>query len=309
MSDSGRRITEEQAKRLWERAAQIQAEAARREEERAKEDASKEAPERLLPGEVDGGDGYSLTHVRQAAVEVGIQPEFLDLALGEEAVLELEGGSGEGGYDRAVKRLLGDGRRALEIRRRFSFPARSVWLSLEDALISDPNNFDLLEVRGEAPAEGGVAIFEAPYVPRNDGSLRYWSVAADTKRYLVRVTPEAGGDGCEVLIRVPLRRSRRAAGGAGVGFVGGLGILGGWGGLGIAGLIAGTGGMATLPLALLLAGGALGGAAGAGGLTRFGWNAIYRSVLRGLERSLEKILTHVDRELERDSSLRGPPGK
>ena len=123
MSDSGRRITEEQAKRLWERAAQIQAEAARREEERAKDEASRGASGQLLPGEVDEGEGYSLTHVRQAAVEVGIQPEFLDLALGEEAVLELEGGSGEGGYDRAVKRLLGDGRRALEIRRRFSFPA------------------------------------------------------------------------------------------------------------------------------------------------------------------------------------------
>lgn len=104
MTDSRSRISEEQARRLWERAAQIQAEAARREEERAKEDASKGAPDRLLPGDVDEGEGYSLTHVRQAAIEVGIQPEFLDLALGEEAVLELEGGGREGGYDRAVPR-------------------------------------------------------------------------------------------------------------------------------------------------------------------------------------------------------------
>lgn len=299
MSDSHRRITEEQAKRLWERAAQIQAEAAQREEERVKDEASEEASQQLLPGETDDGEGYSLTHVRQAGLEVGIQPEFLNLALGEEAVLELEGGSGEGGFDRAMQRLLGDHRRALEIRRSFSFPARPVWLSLEDALISDPNNFDLLELRGGAPAEGGVAIFEAPYVPRNDGSLRYFSVAADTKRYLVRVTPEAGGDGCEVLIRVPLRRSRRIGGGVGAGMVSGFGILGGWAGLGIAGVVAGTGGMATIPLALLLGGGAVGGATGVGGLTRFGLKYVYRSILRGLERSIEKILTHVERELER----------
>jgi hypothetical protein len=304
MSDSDRRITEELAKRLWERAAQIQAEAAQREEDRLKEEASGESSQKLLPGETDDGEGYSLTHVRQAGLEVGIQPEFLDLALGEDVVLELEGGSKEGSFDRAAKRLLGDHRRALEFHKSFSFPARPVWLSLEDTLISDPNNFDLLEVRGEAPAEGGVAIFEAPYVPRNDGSLRYWSAAADTKRYLVRVTPNAGGDRCEVLIRVPLRRSRRIAGGLGAGMVSGLGILGGWAGLGIAGVIAGTGGMATIPLALLLGGGAVGGAAGVGGLTRFVLKHVYRAVFRGLERSVERLFTHVERELERESSLR-----
>jgi hypothetical protein len=304
MSDSDRRITEEQAKRLWERAAQIQAEAAQREEDRLKEEASGESSQELLPGETDDGEGYSLTHVRQAGLEVGIQPEFLNLALGEDVVMEMEGGSKEGSYDRAVKRLLGDHRRALEFRKDFSFPARTVWLSLEDALISDPNNFDLLEVRGGAPAEGGVAIFEAPFVPRNDGSLRYHSAAADTKRYLVRVTPEAGGDRCELLIRVPLRRSRRIGGGLGVGLVGGLGILGGWAGLGIAGVIAGTGGMATIPLALLLGGGAVCGAAGVGGLTRFGLKHVYRAVFRGLERSVERLFTHVERELERESSLR-----
>lgn len=63
------------------------------------------------------------------------------------------------------------------------------------------------------------------------------------------------------------------------------------------------------PLAFLLAWGALGGAVGAGGLTRFGWNAVYRSVLRGLERSLEKTLTHVERDLERGAALRPLPGK
>jgi hypothetical protein len=308
MSDQGPRVTEEQAKRLWERAAQIQAEAAAREEVRAREAAGEGAPKQLQPGEVDEGVGYSLAHVRQAGVEVGIEPEFLDLALGEDLVLELEGGSGEGGYDRALQRVLGDKRRAFEVRREFAFPARAVWLALEDDLISDPNNFDLLDIRAGKPEEGGVAIFEAPYVPKNDGSLRYWSVAADTKRYLVRVTPNDEGIGCQVLIRVPLRRSRRISGAVGLGMVGGLGVLGGWAGLGIAGALVGTGGMATLPFALALAGGAASGAGGAGFLSRWGWRAVYRSVMRSLTKAIERILTGIEREMVRETALQGDQG-
>lgn len=305
MSEQGPRITEEQARRLWERAAQIQAEAARLEEERAREQEGTETPERLQAGQVDEGEGYSLAHVRQAGMEVGIDPEFLDLALGEDLVLELEGGSEEGAFDRALKRIMGDRRGALEIQRTFSFPPRPVWLALEDTLVSEPNNFDLLDVRAGAPAEGGIAIFEAPYAPTNDGSLRYWAVSADTKRFLVRVTPDEGRDSCRVLIRIPLRRSRRIGGGVGLGIVGGLGILGGWGGIGLAGALVGTGGMAAVPLALALAGGALGGATGAGFLSRRGWMAIYRWAMRNLERSVERVLNHIEREMERDSALKG----
>ena len=54
MSDSDRRITEEQAKRLWERAAQIQAEAAQREEERIKDEASEESSQQLFTSVIRG---------------------------------------------------------------------------------------------------------------------------------------------------------------------------------------------------------------------------------------------------------------
>jgi hypothetical protein len=304
-------LSEEQAKRLWERAARIQAEAeaARREEERRKAQAAAEGgvPDKLLPGEVDEGGGYSLTHVRQAGEEAGIQPEFLELALAEETVLELEGGSQEGRYDRAVKRLLRDDRRALEIRRSFAFPSRTVWLSLEHALISEPNSFDLLDIRGGEPAQGGVAIFEAPYGYQSDGSLKYYSAAADTKRYLVRVMPDESGEGCEVLVRVPLRRSRRIHGGVGIGLLTGFGVLGGLGGLGIAGLVGVTGGVVALPLAALLTGGALGGAAVGGGSTRELWNVAYRYFCRKLEEAVQKVLVRVERDLEREGELRRLP--
>lgn len=297
MNDSRQFLSEEEARRLWERAAELQAEAARREEE----------SRRALPGSPASGssygdenaeNGYSLTHVRQAGLEAGIQAEFMNMALAEEAVLELEGGGEDGGYDRAVERFLGDRRRALEIFHDFSYPSRAVWLALEQALIHDPHDLDLLEIRGGEVGEGGIAIFEAPTSMQSDGSLKFYSTAVDTKRYMVRVTPEE--EGCRVLIRIPLRRSRRINGGVSMGFAGGLGILGGLGGMALVASV-GTGGVAALPLALLLAGGGLGGTAGAGILTRWGMNAVYRSYLGKLENTLRKILTRIQRDLEREA--------
>ena len=80
--------------------------------------------------------------------------------------------------------------------------------------------------------------------------------------------------------------------------------MGGLGGMGIVGLLVGSGGMAALPLAAALVTGAAGGTIGAGTLTRTGWNALYRWVLRGLIRSVERILNRVERELVREAELR-----
>lgn len=302
MNDGRQYLSEEEARRLWEKAAELQAEAARREEEEARRTlpgASDEGPEGA--GDDDRG-GYSLTHVRQAGMEAGIQPEFLNMALAEEAVLELEGGVEDRGYDRAVERFLADRRRALEITHESGFSPHDVWRSLEDALIQEPHDLELLEIRGGEMGEGGIAIFEAPTSMTSDGSLKFYSTAVDTKRYLVRITPEEGG-GCRILIRIPLRRSRRINGGVAMGFAGGIGILGGFSGMA---LLTGFGlaGAAALPLALLLAGGGIGGAAGGGALTRWGMNAIYRSYMRKLEHTLRKILTRVDRDLKREAAER-----
>ena len=74
-------LNEEEAAQLWQRAAQLQAEAARRaekaESDRAETEASGETADVAPP------EGYALTHVRSAALEVGIANEFVDAALAD----------------------------------------------------------------------------------------------------------------------------------------------------------------------------------------------------------------------------------
>jgi hypothetical protein len=75
-------LSEEEAARLWQRAAQLQAEATRKAEElaQAADGAHETAPE-SKDGDAPGG--YALTHVRSAALEVGIGSEFMDAALAD----------------------------------------------------------------------------------------------------------------------------------------------------------------------------------------------------------------------------------
>jgi len=75
-------LNEEEAARLWQRAAQLQADAARRAEKAESETAESDAAERET---ADGAppEGYALTHVRSAALDVGIANEFVDAALAD----------------------------------------------------------------------------------------------------------------------------------------------------------------------------------------------------------------------------------
>ena len=65
-------LTEEEAARLWSRAAQLQAEAIRRSEASETAEASADLVAR---------EGYDLEHVRTAAIEAGIGAEHFDAAL------------------------------------------------------------------------------------------------------------------------------------------------------------------------------------------------------------------------------------
>jgi hypothetical protein len=79
---SDRCLSEEQARQLWERAAEIQAEAARREEAAEAENQGTEGKkgQQLLEAGEDEEVVCSLASIRQAGMEAGIQPDFLDLA-------------------------------------------------------------------------------------------------------------------------------------------------------------------------------------------------------------------------------------
>ena len=78
MSQDETRISEEETRALWQRAAELQAEAARRLEER-----SRQLTPRGDPSGTAEVEGYPLANVRAAAEEAGISPEFVDHALAE----------------------------------------------------------------------------------------------------------------------------------------------------------------------------------------------------------------------------------
>jgi hypothetical protein len=147
--------------------------------------------------------------------------------------------------------------------------------------------------------EGGVGIFESPYSYQRSASLQYWSTVAEVRRYTIQVTPDDEG-GCTVVVRAPVRRSRRVNGAVGLALSGGAGAIGGLVGLGLTGAVAGAKGLAALPVALALVST---GVLGAERLTRFGYVHTYRYAFRTLERTflrlLEKTRRDVEREMER----------
>jgi hypothetical protein len=205
------------------------------------------------------------------------------------------------------ERYLGDSRRSLELRRRFSLPPEMTWLTLEETITSDPQGLELLEVWGEDPAGGSLAIFEASGGEEKEGTLRFWASAADVKRFMVQVLPVAG-EGCEVVIRAPLRRSRRVGGGVGA-LLSGLGAaVGGGTGLGLTALTVAAAGIAGVPLALLGGGLIVGGTVGGGQLARAGTRRLHRWAIGSLEDALKKLLTRVERHLQRESRSRLGPG-
>jgi eukaryotic-like serine/threonine-protein kinase len=79
MPPTGDRVPDEAAQAIWRRAAQLQAEAERRQEERS----------RRLPVQLDGDspeiEGLHPDDIRAAAEEAGIAPEFVQIAMAEAA--------------------------------------------------------------------------------------------------------------------------------------------------------------------------------------------------------------------------------
>jgi hypothetical protein len=175
-----------------------------------------------------------------------------------------------------------------------------VWLALEEALTSETNELELLETRGGDPAQGGIAIFEAPYSYQRGGSLQYWATVAEIRRYMVQITPDEEG-GCEVSVRAPLRRSRRVNGAVGMGISGIGGFFGGGLGLGIASLF--TGGLAAPVLLGFAAAGVVGGQT----LTRLGYKKLYRSAFRSLTKAFDRVFTRIERDVRRDLEKGLPP--
>jgi hypothetical protein len=284
-------LSEEEATRLWRRAAELQAEAARLREAAA-----------LGPGEPDedpsSEGGYALTHVRAAAIEAGIGEEYVDAALADiRAERDVAAGVGRRSISRAI---LGDPPDTLACRRRIRAGAADVLRAMEAVLPKEPYGLALIDRSGD-PLAGGSLVFDIPGASVTAGAqpgLVGDASWADMRQVYVQVQAAPDQEGAsDVTLRAPVAWAWRINAGVATG-IGALGLgFGSLAGTAVATAItAATGGAGLGAIAAALAVGIGGAGGGAGGvaLTR----VLHRSALRRGERSLRNMLSAVAAEAE-----------
>jgi hypothetical protein len=280
MTESDESLSPDRAAAVWRRAAQLQAEAAQRLDERSRTLA--------VRGEPAGADphDFTLDEVRAAALEAGIAPEFVALAVAEAGADPEEALSPAG--DRAATRYLGVSQRSIEVARTIDRPAAQVYEAMQRVLPTHPWYLSLRDSTGD-PLAGGILVFDVPaYTMGNTNPFAYHATTVDVKQLQVMLRPAPGraGAACEVVVSAGLTRSVRRNLIASGWLSGAFGALGGGGATGLAALAGVGGAMLALP--------AVAGAAVLGGGMAVGYRALYRHSLRKLTEELGRLLQGVD---------------
>lgn len=282
-NDDEQRLSEEMAARLWQRAAELQSDAARRIEATSLREAEAEISE-------PDTSGYALAHVRQAAEEAGIAGEFVDAALAEVTAQQAVGHHKNSVMDKLAHRVLGSGPEFLEVRRVVAAPAEDVYQTMQSSFPVPPYNLSLRDIQGDVQ-RGGVMVFDVPGMTGfNYTNFEYEMSWASLKQIMVSIHP-VGEESCEVVMRASVRFYRRIGGGLGTALATATGFGGGLFGIGL-GFALGTGlGLATGGLVPLVGGLALLGGGSLGTASRPLFRKIYAYGLgRGL-RALEGLLS------------------
>ena len=285
----------EHAMAVWRRAAELQAEAAARLEQRVRSHDTRALV--AADGNASaGGNGvptnaYRLRDVEAAAVEAGISQRFVALAL-DEIRAQGQGVAQPAEVspftERLARRFLGTNQRTLSVSRVFRAPARTVLPALGRSLQAVPWMLALKDTLGGHPLDGGVLVFTFPAMV--DGNYKWTWTRYGVYVPEVRVgLTQVPGDpqSCEVTMTIDLR--------PGLSYnVFGYGAIAGGGGA-VGGLIVG----AIAKKALLLAGTAIAGPAIAGalaigvGVVAF-TGPLYRWEMRKAEAELADALAAVD---------------
>jgi len=286
-------LSQEDATRLWKRAAEIQAEAARQAEIEA---ASAAAGDLDAASDSDPSDGYALTHVRAAAVEAGIGQEFVDAALADMRTEQaLPSGSG------IARRFLGNPDDALTASRLINAPVAEVLRAMEAVMPEEPFGLSLRDRRGD-PEAGGLLIFTIPGAsisgatqPGFVGQASY----ADLREIYASLRP-VGESSCVLTLRGPIAWAYSINAGIGslvTGGGAGLGLGVGSGSAAVAAGVLSTAGFATAAAVVaagLVGGGLIGGAIGAHYFLR----RLYRYGLSRGEVALESVISAVAMKAE-----------
>jgi len=275
-------LSEEEAARFWQRAAQLQAEAAQKAESLAEEPGSEEA-------DVAPPEGYALTHVRSAALEAGISEEFMDAALAD---LNAERALPRKKRKWSLPRwILKDPSETITVRRVIEAAPEEVLSAMQDIFPREPFRLTLSDQKGDL-LDGGVLVFDiqgfgGTGMPEGLARDASWSAL---RQVLVSLRPIDGArPSCEVTLRGPVGWSS----GREVfhsGFVSVLaGVPGfGLGSLGLAlsyNLAAGSPGWAAVAAVFAVGGGLVGG-----GLGVKGYRALYSWGIDRGRKGLEGLL-------------------
>lgn len=280
----GDQVSEEAARKLWKRAADLQS--------RAEEESTRPAAVSAL----QDPDALPVSRVVEAAQEAGIAREHALQAVAEGRLVDAEELDPDRWTGRWLARLVGGGG-AVEVTRFVDAPIARVVEAVESVTSTEAFRLELEDRLGES-AEG-----EALLVYRNVGSASWLAFSsfhgsvdiADGRALIVVLVGEAGGT--RLRVRMPLYRRGLnllvAGGAAGTGATGGTA-----GGAAVGGAVAGALGMATLAGAVAV--GALGAVAGIGaGLWAF--RGLYGWGVRSGETALERLVRAIVLEAERDA--------
>lgn len=304
MSQDDTRISEEEARALWRRAAELQADAARRLEERSRQLAPREHP-----SDTAEADGYRLADVRAAAEGAGISPEFVDHALVESRNRALV----EGAQPRPsamAARFLGQPPRTLEVSRVFHAPAEEVYAAMQRVLPEHPYRLSLVDHHGADPVDGGMLVFKVPAFSYTatvaDQSFAYEMSWADLRQLVFSLRRlDTSPPATELTVQGNLTPSHRKNVWVG-GIMSGVGAaLGGVGGAiagGAAAIAIGIGGVAVGVAAM----GFLAGGGSFGGLAMLGYRRLYRYALRRGEKAIRDLLGAIAVDIETGGGFSSP---
>jgi hypothetical protein len=286
---SERRIPEEQAQRIWRRAAELQAAAAERAELR-KRTALLANPDSNQP------EDLALLDVEAAAVEAGIGAEFVQEAIAEMDSVAAVQPAPSGWISRTADRVLGRPPRVIETSRTIAASPETIYGVMQKIFPNPPFSLLLRDTLGTDLFTDGVFVFETDITSAK--STFDWQMEfGDIKRILVTLRPVSDrNDACEVTIRAPLGRL-----GLNLALSGGFTTASGTGGAiagaavapSLTGLLGLAGGLATVAAV----GSAMVTGIAAGGLVLAGYRALYRWGMRqglaGLETLLQAIVVDV----------------
>ncbi len=292
----GPELSETEAMAVWQRAAQLQAEAAHRMERNVSINRDQTSQQAAV-----SATGYSAYDVEASAVDAGISRQYVAIAMAERQSQQSNApmlvGEAE---DRRVTTFLGVTARSISVSRTISASPRATLEALGRVATAKPYLFELESAVGGHPLDGGILRFKVPNIYQAMSGQTVVTVPGLAYRctqidlYELNITLSARGTAakpaCEVVISGDLRKGQRKNVRFSGWTMGSLGTLfGGVTGT-VVGLAAGS--------AIMAVGPAVAAAAGIAAISGYSYRRAYRSALAKTHEELDGLLRAVQRALD-----------